>query len=52
MARWIHGGQRAGRLRDDSFQRVSRKARVERQRDRADAHRPEEEFDKLRAVSH
>ena len=51
MARRIHGGHRAGRLCDDLFQRVSRKTSIERQRDRAGAHRPEEEFDEFRAVS-
>ena len=51
MARRVHDRKRAGRVRNDLLERGCRKPRVEREGDRAGAHRAEEELDEFRAVS-
>src|SRR5215831_10753832 len=51
MARRVDDREHARGLNDDRIERAGGKPRVERQRDRARAHRPEEEFDELRAIS-
>src|SRR5262249_53625785 len=51
MAGRVDDRERARGLRDDVLERVGSKPRVERQRNRAGAHRSEEEFDELGAVS-
>ena len=51
MARRVDERERARGLHDDVLERAGSKARVERQRNRPGAHRAEEEFDELRAVS-
>ena len=51
VTRRVDDRERARGLHDDLLERAGSKPRVERQRDRAGAHRSEEEFDELRAVS-
>src|SRR5262249_48327902 len=51
MARRVDERERASGLHDDVLKRAGSKPRVERQRNRPGAHRSEEEFDELRAVS-
>ena len=47
----IDDAERAGRVRDQVLERVGGEPRVEQQRDRAGAHRAEEELDELHAVA-
>jgi len=51
IARWVHDGECTSSVADDLFERRAGKPYVERQRDRAGAHRAEEEFDELSAIS-
>ena len=50
VARRVDDRQHAGGIGDDVRERAGGKPRVERKRDRAGAHRAEEEFDELGAV--
>jgi len=51
VARRVDDRERAPGVNDDLIERAGSKPRVERQRNRAGAHRSEKEFDELRAVS-
>ena len=52
VTRRVDDRQHAGGIGDDVLERAGGKPCVERKRDRADAHRSEEEFDELGAVPH
>jgi len=51
VARRVHDRERARGLHDDLIERAGSEPRVERQRDRAGAHRSEEKFDELRSIA-
>ena len=47
----IDDHQRAGRVRDQLFERIGREPRVEQKRNSAGPHRPEEELDELHSIA-